>query len=99
MNTLTDSQKERFLQDKEYVELSNEIQRLVQIELLNLVKGKIEKSSSDLLQKQLDVVKRLKTKIVQETDNDIAIFNKFREYSKDDPNLTYEEFCKKWRNM
>lgn len=99
MNTLTDSQKERFLQDKEYVELSNEIQRLVQIELLNLVKGKIEKSSADLLQKQLDVVKRLKTKIVQETDNDIAIFNKFREYSKDDPNLTYEEFCKKWRNM
>lgn len=32
-------------------------------------------------------------------DNEMAIFNKFREFSKDNPSLTYEEFCKQWRNM
>ena len=44
--------------------------------------------------RQLSVVKKLKNKIVQETDNEMAIFNKFREFSKDNPSLTYEEFCK-----
>lgn len=73
---------------------------MVQIELLNLVKAKIEgtQEGRELLQRQLSVVKKLKNKIVQETDNEMAIFNKFREFSKDNPSLTYEEFCKQWRN-
>lgn len=101
MNSLTDSQKARFFEDKEYTEITNALQQMVQIELLNLVKAKIESTSEgrDLLQRQLKLVKRLKNKIVEETDNEMAIFNKFREYSKDNPGLTYEEFIKKWRNM
>ena len=55
-------------------------------------------AAKELLQRQLSVVKKLKNKIVQETDNEMAIFNKFREFSKDNPSLTYEEFCKQWRN-
>lgn len=74
---------------------------MVQIELLNLVKGKIENTEQgkDLLQRQLRLVKKLKTKIVEETDNEMAIFKKFKEFSKDNPELTYEEFIKQWRNM
>lgn len=100
MSPLTDSQKAKFFEDKEYNEITTTLQNMVQIELLNLVKAKIESSAEgkDLLQKQLAVVKRLKNKIVQETDNEIAIFNKFREFSKDNPNLTYEDFIKQWRN-
>ena len=101
MTGLSESQKQRFFEDSEYRNITESLQQMVQIELLSLVKGKIEmkQEGKDLLQKQLSVVKRLKTKIVQDTDNEIAIFNKFREFSKEDPGLTYEEFCKKWHNM
>lgn len=101
MNSLTETQKAKFLEDKDYSDITIRLQNIVQLELLNLVKAKIENTSEGkaLLQKQLEVVKGLKKKIVQETDNEIAIFNKFREFSKDNPNLTYDEFIKQWRNM
>lgn len=101
MSSLTDSQKAKFFENKEYSEITMSLQNMVQLELLNLVKVKIENTPEGkiLLQKQLGIVKDLKKKIVQETDNEIAIFNKFREFSKDNPNLTYDEFIKQWRNM
>lgn len=101
MSSLTESQKARFFEDSEYTEITNSLQGMVQIELLKLVKSKIENSveGKDLLQRQLKLVKKLKAKIIEETDNEMAIFKKFREFSKDNPNLTYEEFVKQWRNM
>lgn len=101
MSSLTDSQKAKFFENKEYSEITMSLQNIVQLELLNLVKAKIENTpeGKTLLQKQLGIVKDLKKKIVQETDNEMAIFNKFREFSKDNPNLTYDEFIKQWRNM
>lgn len=74
---------------------------MVQIELLNLVKAKIENTEEgkDLLQRQLRLVKKLKTKIIEDTNNEMAVFKKFQEFSKDNPNLTYDEFVKQWRNM
>lgn len=101
ISSLTDSQKAKFFENKEYSEITMSLQNMVQLELLNLVKAKIENTpeGKTLLQKQLGIVKDLKKKIVQETDNEMAIFNKFREFSKDNPNLTYDEFIKQWRNM
>lgn len=101
MTSLSDSQKAKFFEDKEYSEITASLQNMVQIELLNLVKSKIESTPEgrNLLQKQLEIVRTLKKKIVQETDNEMAIFNKFREFSKDNPNLTYDEFIKQWRSM
>lgn len=100
MSSLTESQKARFFEDSEYTEITNSLQNMVQIELLKLVKSKIENSTEgkDLLQRQLKLVRKLKAKIIEETDNEMAIFKKFREFSKDNPNLTYEEFVKQWRN-
>ena len=100
MSSLTENQKAKFFEDKEYAEITNSLQKMVQIELINLVKAKIEGTTEgkDLLQRQLQLVKRLKNKIIQDTDNEMAIFNKFKEYSKDNPNLTYDEFIKQWRN-
>ena len=85
---------------KQYSEITASLQQMVQVELLNLVKAKIESNSEgkDLLQRQLKLVKKLKNKIVEETDNEMAIFKKFREFSKDNPGLTYEEFIKQWRS-
>jgi hypothetical protein len=101
MTSLSESQKAKFFEDKEYSEITASLQNMVQIELLNLVKSKIESTPEgrNLLQRQLEIVRTLKKKIVQETDNEMAIFNKFREFSKDNPSLTYEEFIKQWRSM
>ena len=100
MSSLTESQKARFFEDQEYSEITASLQQMVQVELLNLVKAKIEiySEGKDLLQRQLKLVKKLKNKIVEETDNEMAIFKKFREFSKDNPGLTYEEFIKQWRS-
>lgn len=100
MNALTDRQKAKFFEDKEYSDITASLQNMVQIELLNLVKAKIENTpeGKSLLEKQLVLVKKLKNKIVQETDNEMAIFNKFKEFSKENPSLTYDDFIKQWRN-
>lgn len=96
MNSLTETQKLKFFENEEYAEITKNLQEMVQIELLNLVKAKIENTEKgkDLLEKQFKLVKKLKSKIVEDTNNEIAIFNKFKEYSKNNPNLTYEEFIK-----
>lgn len=89
-------QKNRLLQDCEYREVYNELQLIVQQELVNLVKSKIENSDrgKELLDKQYNIVKRLKNKIIQDTDREMELFKKFKEYSKEHPNTSYEEFIK-----
>ena len=89
-------QKNRLLQDCEYREVYNELQLIVQQELINLVKSKIENSDrgKELLDKQYNIVKRLKNKIIQDTDREMELFKKFKEYSKEHPNTSYEEFIK-----
>lgn len=101
MSSLTENQKARFFENKEYSEITQSLQNMIQIELINLVKSKIEANpeGKELLQRQLQIVKTLKSKVIEDTDNEMAIFKKFQELSKDNPNLTYDEFIKKWRNM
>lgn len=96
INPMTDEQKERMLQDEDYVDTYTKIQGMVQAEILNLVKGRIEATSEgkELLQRQLKIVKKLKGKIIQETNREMEMFRKFREFSKTHPEVTYEEFIK-----
>lgn len=93
---MTEEQKSRLLQDSEYYEVYNELQSVVQTEILNLVKGKIESTErgKELLTKQLKIVRKLKNKIINETNIEMELFNKFREYSKQHPDITYEDFIK-----
>lgn len=96
ISPMTIEQKNRLLQSSEYVEVYSELQSIVQAELLNIVKGKIENSEKgkELLTKQLQIVKRLKAKIVNDTNREMELFNKFKEYSKVHPEATYEKFLK-----
>lgn len=96
ISPLSSEQKNRLLQNKEYLDTYNEIQSLVQLEILNLVKGKIESTDRgrELLNKQLTVIKSIKNKIIEETNREMELFNKFKEYSKNHPNTSYEEFLK-----
>ena len=93
---MTDEQKSRLLQDEDYVETYTKIQNMVNAEVLNLVKGRIESTpeGKELLSHQLKTVKRLKSKIIDETNREMEMFIRFREYSKQHPGVTYDEFIK-----
>ena len=96
ISPLSSGQKNRLLQNKEYLDTYNEIQSLVQLEILNLVKGKIENTERgrELLNRQLNIVRSIKGKIIEETNREMELFNKFKEYSKIHPNTSYDEFLK-----
>lgn len=69
---------------------------MVQAEILSLVKGRIEAApeGKELLQRQLKIVRSLKSKIIQDTNREMEMFRKFREFSKAHPEVTYDEFIK-----
>ena len=96
INPMSTEQRNRLLQDSDYIEVYNELQSMVQTELLNLVKTKIESTErgKELLTKQLKTVKKLKTKIIEDTNREMEMFKKFKEYSKLHPNTSYDEFIK-----
>lgn len=96
ISPMSNEQKDRLLQDSDYVDTYNKLQSIVQSELLNLVKSKIESTETgkELLSKQLKIVKKLKAKIIDDTNKEMELFKKFKEYSKEHPNTSYEEFIK-----
>jgi hypothetical protein len=96
INSLSDEQKQRLFQNEEYVNIYTQIQSIVQTELLNLVKSKIESTQEgkELLQKQLNTLRKLKVKIVEDTNREMELFKRFKEYSSRNPGVTYEEFLK-----
>lgn len=93
---LTDDQKKRMFNDTEYVETYTRLNEIVQNEILNLVKAKIESTAEgkELLSQQLKIVKRLKSEIINETNREMEMFKRFKEFSKMNPGVTYEDFIK-----
>lgn len=93
---MTDEQKNMLFQDEDYVDIYNKLQSLVQSEILGLVKARIENTQEgkELLSQQLKIVKKLKGKIIDTTNREMEMFRKFREFSKENPTITYEEFIK-----
>ena len=94
INTLTPVQQNKMLQNKEYAEVNTKLQGLVWSELVKLVKSKVETNNKELLSKQLELISKLKAKIVEEDTRELDLFNEFKEYSKTHPNATYNEFLK-----
>lgn len=96
VSPMSEEQKRRLLQDQEYFETDRELQIMVQTEIINLVKGRIESTEKgkELLSKQLKNIKKLKDKIINDTNREMEMFMKFKEFSKHNPTVTYEEFLK-----
>lgn len=96
ISTLSDEQKKRMFDDMEYVDIYTRINNMVQTEILNLVKGRIEGTpeGKELLTQQLKIVRRLKRDIISETNKEMEMFKKFKDFSKNNPGVTYEEFIK-----
>ena len=82
--------------NSKFIELNNQIQIKVQGELLNLVKSKVEsdEEGKDLLKSLLDTIKKQKREIIEESNKELELFNKFKEFSKSNPDITYEQFIK-----
>ena len=91
---MTDSQKRKLSENSDYVKIVSSLQEIVQDELMNLVKDKIllRNDGKVLLDKQLNLIKILKDKIVEETNYEMELFKKFKEDSINNPDLTYNEF-------
>ena len=96
IKVLSPAQIQKLFENEEYIKIYSRIQELVNAEILNLVKYKIESSTegNQLLRNQLDILKKLKTKIIEDTDREVALFKQFKEFSKTNPDVTYEEFIK-----
>lgn len=96
IKVLSPAQVQKLFENEDYIKVYSRIQELVNAEILNLVKYKIESSTegNQLLRNQLDILKKLKTKIVEDTDREVALFKQFKEFSKTNPNVTYDEFLK-----
>ena len=87
---------EQISRDENYIAINNQLNTIVQQELLLLVKQNVEnrEDGKKLLEKQLEIVKSIKSKSKESREEEILLFNKFKEYSKLHPNTTYEEFLK-----
>ena len=96
VSSLDDRKRNLIMQDTDYVNVYNSIQMMVHNELLNLVKAKIEASEQGrkLLEKQLDSLRKARKRIEEKDNKDMEIFNKFKEFSKANPDVTYEQFIK-----
>lgn len=96
VKVLTNEQLQKLFENEDYVRTYSRIQELVNAEILNLVKPRIESTpeGKQLLQEQLNLVRKMKPKIVEDTNRDMELFRRFREFSKTNPDVTYEDFIK-----
>ena len=96
VKVLSNEQLQKLFENEDYVRTYTRIQELVSAEILNLVKPRIESSSEgkQLLQEQLNIVRRMKPKIVEDSNREVELFRRFREFSKTNPDVTYDDFLK-----
>ena len=96
IKVLSPAQIQKLFENEDYVRIYSKIQELVNTEILNLVKAKIESSAegNQLLKEQLQILKTLKVKIMEDTDREVTLFKQFKEFSKTNPSVTYDEFLK-----
>ena len=96
VKVLSNEQLQKLFENEDYVRIYSRIQELVNAEILNLVKPRIESSpeGKQLLQEQLNIVRKMKPKIVEDSNREVELFRRFREYSKTNPDVTNDDFLK-----
>jgi hypothetical protein len=96
VKVLSNEQLQKLFENEDYVRIYSRIQELVNAEILNLVKPRIESSpeGKQLLQEQLNIVRRMKPKIIEDSNREVELFRRFREFSKTNPDVTYDDFLK-----
>lgn len=97
VKVLSQEQINKLFENEEYSLIYSKIQQLVNDEIINLVKARIENTQEgkQLLQEQLNLVRKMKPKILEDSNREVELFRRFREFSKTNPDVTYDEFIKK----
>lgn len=93
MKELDSSTADMLVQDKEFSELNAQLQSLVQSELMNLVKIKINTNPNavDNIKRQMEIMKVSSQKIKEEEKQNMSELN---DYIKNYSNLTFDEYKK-----
>lgn len=96
VSALTDEQKSILGKDETYVSIDRELQMMIQQELINSVRDKVENSprGKELLETQLKNIRDKKKHIVEESNKEMELFKKFQVAVQINPNITYSEFVK-----
>ena len=96
VSALTTEQRNILGQDETYISIDRELQMMIQKELIDSVKDKIENNprGKELLESQLKNIKDKKKQIVDASDKEMELFKKFKVAIQVNPNLTYAEFIK-----
>ena len=96
IESLTDAEKLSIAEDKDYVDNMNTINIMVQSKFLAMMKPHVEKTKEgqELLTKQLEIVKQLKSKVVEESNAEFNLFKEWQAYSTKNPKVTYDQFLK-----
>ena len=83
--------------DENYKSINTQLQNIVQQELLFLVRDKVEQreDGKQLLEKQLQIIKQIKSNVSDKRNKDIDLFNRFKEYSRIHTETNYEQFLTK----
>lgn len=93
---LTQDQRIKLQNNESYLESYTQLNSMVQSALVDLVKGTIENSEEGkrILEEQLRIIRELKGKIIEDSNKEMELFRKFKEFSKSNPDTTYEDFLK-----
>lgn len=96
MAALSPEHKSKLIQNEEYIELSQQLSDMVQSAMVAALKPTIEGSDAgkELLQKIKKVIDSQKEVIEREQNEELVIFRKWKEFSKNNPKATYNEFTK-----
>lgn len=93
---LTQDQRIKLQNNESYLESYTQLNSMVQSALVDLVKGTIENSEEGkrILEEQLRIIRELKGKIIEDSNKEMELFRKFKEFSKSNSDTTYEDFLK-----
>ena len=78
VKVLSNEQLQKLFENTDYARIYNRIQEMVSAEILNLVKARIESTpeGKQLLQEQLNIVRKLKPKILEEANREVELFTR-----------------------
>lgn len=93
MKELDTTTADVLIKDKEFSELHNDLQSLIQSELINLVRTKINTNQNaiDNIKRQMEIMKISSQKIKEEEKQNMSELN---DYIKNYSNLTFDEYKK-----
>lgn len=93
MKELDTSTADLLVRDKEFSDLHTDLQSLIQSELINLVRTKINTNPSAVenIKKQMEIMKTSSQKIKEEEKQNM---NELNDYIKNYSNLTFDEYKK-----